>query len=376
MNIVEKEINKDLFVIDQYQKSKKSNKKILLIFAVLILIIFGVGAGYLVQRDKDFSVSTEAREQGGGPGGEVTTSFPFQEMTIPYLREKVYDSELSKLEQVSTNANYTTYLTSYESDGFEINGLLLRPTGTEPDGGWPGIVFVHGYIPPTLYKTLGPQYDDYIDYLARQGFVVFKIDLRGHDSSEGEPGGGYFGSDYIVDTLNAYSALQNTDFVNPEAIGLWGHSMAGNVLMRSFATKPDIPAVVIWAGAVYSYTDREKYGINDNSYRPPAPSDSERQSRRQELFEKYGDGTSQNDFWKMVAPTNYLSDLKGAIQIHHAVNDTVVNIGYSRDLNALLDETSVEHALIEHQSGGHNIEGAAFVTAMQETAEFYKEHLR
>src|SRR5690606_32073025 len=99
--------------------------------------------------------------------------------------------------------------------------------------------------PPSQYSTV-TQYDDYIDFLARSGFVVFKIDLRGHGDSEGEAGGGYYGSDYIVDTLNAYSALEHADFVNPHAIGLWGHSMAGNVVLRSMVAKPDIPAAVIW----------------------------------------------------------------------------------------------------------------------------------
>ena len=47
-----------------------------------------------------------------------------------------------------------------------------------------------------------------MDYLAQNGFVVFKIDLRGHGDSEGEPGGGYFGADYVTDTLNAHSALE------------------------------------------------------------------------------------------------------------------------------------------------------------------------
>src|SRR5690606_8606887 len=105
--------------------------------------------------------------------------------------------------------------------------------------------------------------------LARNGFVVFKIDLRGHAESEGEAGGGYYGSDYVVDTLNARAALASSDFVNPKKIGHWGHSMAGNVTSRALAAMPEIPAVTIWGGAVYTYSDMQKYGIDDNSYRPP-----------------------------------------------------------------------------------------------------------
>ncbi len=298
---------------------------------------------------------------------------PFVEMTIPYLRQKSYSSKLSELKQISTTNAYVSYRTSYISDGLTVYGLLTVPTGPKPAKGWPAIVFIHGYIPPTLYKT-EKNYVAYVDQLAKNGFVVFKIDLRGHDQSQGEASGAYYSSDYIVDVLNARSALASFDQVNPNAIGLWGHSMAGNVVLRSLAVQPNIPAAVIWAGAVYSYADFANYGLNDNSYRPPTDN-SERLKRREQLFAAHGQFSPGSPFWKQVAPTNYLSDLKTAIQIHHAVDDPVVNIGYSRELNQLLNSTSVTHELFEYPSGGHNLSGTSFNTAMQRTVDFFKTHL-
>lgn len=299
---------------------------------------------------------------------------PFYEMTIPGLRAREYESNLGDLERYSSSGNYTSYLTSYDSDGLKINGLLTIPTGEEPLGGWPAIVFVHGYIAPTIYETT-EKYVEYVNYLARNGFVVFKIDLRGHGDSEGEPSGGYYSEGYVVDTLNAYNALENAEFVNSEKIGLWGHSMAGNVLMRAFAARPEIPAVVVWGGAGYTYKDLQDYRINDNSYRPPTNSNSERARKRQALRDAHGDFTLDSDFWKKVAPTNYLNDLKGAIEIHHAVDDDVVSVEYGRNLNSLLNETDVVHEFFEYSSGGHNITGTAFAQAMQRTVEFYKSKL-
>ena len=57
------------------------------------------------------------------------------------------------------------------------NGLLTVPLGDVPAGGFPAIVFVHGYIPPEIYRTT-ERYVDYVDALARSGFVVFKIDRQ------------------------------------------------------------------------------------------------------------------------------------------------------------------------------------------------------
>ena len=301
------------------------------------------------------------------------TPFPFQEMTIPYLRNKTYSSSLYELDRINETQNFTSYITSYDSDGLKINGLLTIPKGEKPSSGWPAIIFIHGYIPPTLYRTQ-QNYASHVTYLARNGFVVFKIDLRGHDESEGEPGGAYYSADYIIDVLNARAALQKSDFVNPDKIGLWGHSMAGNVVLRSLASQPEIPAVVIWAGAVYSYEDFQKYRLNGNSYRPPSTS-TQGQGRRQQLFDTYGEFNVQNDFWKQVAATNYLSDIKGAIQLHHAINDTVVNIGYSKDLNNILDQTSIPHELYEYSTGGHNLTGNSFNQAMQRTIEFFQKYL-
>jgi len=301
------------------------------------------------------------------------TPFPFQEMTIPHLRNREYKSTFGSREVAYETNFYTAYLTSYDSDGLKINGILTIPKGEKPARGWPAIVFIHGYIPPTLYKT-NEQYYDYVDYLARSGFVVFKIDLRGHADSEGEPGGGYFSGDYIIDTLNAYAALSSSDFVNPKNIGLWGHSMAGNVVLRAMAAKPEIPATVIWAGAVYTYQDMRDYGINDNSYRPPAQI-TQRQTQRQRLRDMYGDFATKSAFWQQVAATNYLKDLKGAIQLNHAVDDTVVDIRYSQGLNELLDKTSVPHEFKEYPSGGHNISGSSFNQAMENTVSFFKKYL-
>lgn len=302
------------------------------------------------------------------------TPMPFYEITIPYLREREYRSSLGSLQKAYENQSYTAYVTSYDSDGLRINALLTQPKLETPLVGWPAIIFVHGYITPSSYQTT-QNYSDYVDFLGRNGFVVFKIDLRGHGISEGEPGGAYYSSDYIIDTLNAYAALQEASFVNPARIGLWGHSMAGNVVMRSFAARPDIPAVVILAGAVYSYTDFREYRISDASYQPPDMS-SERVRKRQQLIDIHGQPSLDSIFWQQVAPTSFLSDLKGAVQIHHAVNDPVVSIEYSRNLVALLNGAGVNHEFYEYSSGGHNLTDASFNQSMQRTVDFFKDNLK
>lgn len=330
-------------------------KRIIFVFAVFFVL---------------FIVFAQRPTQLGPPEiiSPTPTLVPFVEMTIPYLRGRTYMSALGQRSVVSEHDAYTSYKTSYDSDGLTINGLLTIPKDTKKQ--YPAIVFVHGYIPPTQYRTIS-NYVAYVDSLATNGFVVFKIDLRGHGDSEGDPGGAYYSSDYVIDTLHARAALASSDFVDPNSIGLWGHSMAGNVVMRAWAAEPSIPAVVIWAGAGYTYTDLLTYRISDGSYRPPTQN-TERQRKRQALRDAYGEFSSNHPFWKQVAVTDHLEDLQGALEIHHAVDDSVVSIEYSRNLMTLLDKTKVPHQLFEYPTGGHNISGTSFAIAMERTVKFFK----
>lgn len=358
---------------------KKTAKGVIVILVLVAVLLLGIGVGayYLlssnsVAQPPQNTISEVKRIlQAASP---TPTPFAFQEMTIPYLRSRKFESTLGKLQEVSENANYTSYVTSFDSDGLRVNGLLTIPTEEQPPGGFPAIVFVHGYIPPEEYQTT-VNYNSYVDYFADAGFVVFKIDLRGHGNSEGIPGGGYYSGDYIIDTLNAHAALKNADFVNPSKIGLWGHSMSGNVIFRAFVAKhEEIPAIVIWSGAVYTYSDFSEYSIDDDSYQPPAQ-DSPVRKKREELGETYGAFEPESEFWKQVPGTNYLDGVGGAIQLNHASNDPVVSIEYSRNLVRILDSTNILHELNEYPSGGHNLTGDTFNQAMQDSIEFFRENL-
>ncbi|MBK8797420.1 MAG: alpha/beta fold hydrolase [Anaerolineales bacterium] len=184
-------------------------------------------------------------------------------------------------------ANYAQYIASYISEGNKIYGLLTIPFGDASEKGFKAIVFNHGYIPPDQYRTT-ERYEAYVDALARSGFVVFKIDLRGFGNSEGEPTGTYFSPDYTIDAIAALKSLQTLAYVDPEGIGMWGHSMAGNLVLRAMLIEPAIKAGVIWAGAVYSYDDFSRYSIEDPSYDPTAADVSASRQIGQQIRETYG----------------------------------------------------------------------------------------
>ncbi len=339
----------------------------------ILLVVGLVGIfGYLKQGQTEpfTEIKEQISEQFATPK-PARVKDPFDSMTIPYLREREYDSQLGEMELYREYPNYTSYLTSYLSDGNRINGLLTIPKSAGPH---PAIVFVHGYIAPSIYKTT-EKYIEYVDYLARNGFVVFKIDLRGHGNSEGLATGLYYSGDYVVDILNAYAALENWEEVDPRRIGLWGHSMAGNLTFRSMVAKQDIPATVVWAGAGFTYLDLREYRIMDTSYRPPSQN-TEVSERRARLRELHGEFEPTDPFWQQVSPINYLDEVEGAIQLNHSIDDNVVSVEYSRNLAKVLAGSSIVVELNEYQSGGHNISGAAFGQAMRDTLRLFQTHLK
>jgi dipeptidyl aminopeptidase/acylaminoacyl peptidase len=302
-----------------------------------------------------------------------------EEITINYLRNlEITGSEIKFEEQLIDRSNYHQHLVSYVSEGNKIYGLLTIPFVDPPDEGFKAIVFNHGYIPPAAYRTT-ERYTAYVDYLARNGFVVFKIDYRGHGISQGQPTGSYFSPGYTIDSITALKSLQMLDFIDSEGIGMWGHSMAGNLVLRAMLVESDIQAGVIWAGAVYSYDDFAKYGIDDNTYRPPATPEAGDESnprrRSREIIEAYGWPDSSVDYWKAVSLTENIEFLNQPIQIHHAEDDFVVNIGYSFDLAAVLQQNTKEYELYLYEGGGHNLISPYFEQAMTRTVEFFKKNL-
>jgi dipeptidyl aminopeptidase/acylaminoacyl peptidase len=349
-----------------------NNKKLLTILSFgallgvfLIITIFILKPHKFTKENKNFENIT--------PSTTSKQEKPFWELTIESMRQRKYISKLNDLNLYRDNLLFKSYLTSYISDSLKINGLLTIPKTEKPVNGFPAIVFIHGYIPPNKYRTT-ERYIDYINSFANAGFVVFKIDLRGHGESEGEATGTYFSQNYIIDTLNAYDALKNADFVNKDAIGLWGHSMAGNIVARAMAVNPEIKGGVIFAGAVYTYEDMMVYGIGDNSYVPP-PTITGRRRTRQALIDLYGEPKIDTPFWNELAPANYIEDFGDKIQIHHAINDDVVSVEYSRNLVALANEKNIKISYFEYKTGGHNLTGTTFNQALRESINFYNQKL-
>jgi dipeptidyl aminopeptidase/acylaminoacyl peptidase len=294
-------------------------------------------------------------------------------MTIQAMRAGNYPgSDIVVEAELDRGANYRRYYAWYESEGLKIYGLLTIPDAEMPAGGFPAIVFNHGYIPPDVYRTT-ERYIAYVDRLARAGYVVYRIDYRGHDRSEGEASGAYGSPGYTIDVLNAVASLKRHPQVNPEKIGMWGHSMGGYLTLRTMVVSQDVKAGVIWAGVVASYPDLIYNWRRTGSF-TPSPS-SRGRGWRTRWIELYGTPEQNPAFWASVSSNTYLHDLSGALQLHHGANDEDVPLAFSIRLAEEVRAAGGIADLYTYEGDNHNISNY-FTTAMDRTIAFYDQHLK
>lgn len=299
-------------------------------------------------------------------------------LSIEYERAKVYAGSDFKIEKtLPDGTNYHQYIASYLSDGLKIYGLLSIPTSEKPTGGYPAIIFNHGYIPPEEYRTT-ERYVAYFADIANEGYVVFKPDYRGHGDSEGKPEGAYFSPGYTTDVMNALKSIEKMPEVNRNKIGMWGHSLGGFLTLRALVITHDIKAAVIWGGVVGSYQDMFDEWWSKRNRPTFTPSERERQSNRpsRENFTKqYGQPSDTNEFWKAISATTYLSDITSPIQLHHGLADETVPPALSQILNDKLKKLGKPVELYEYEGNDHNI-SQSFGLAMQRTIQFFDTHLK
>ena len=300
----------------------------------------------------------------------TTTPFP---LSIEAMRSRSYPgSDLVIEQELQPGSNYRRYIASYQSEGLKIYGLLTIPDGEKPVTGWPVIIFNHGYIPPEIYRTT-ERYVAYVDAFARNGYIVYKSDYRGHDKSQGLAQGAYGHPDYVVDILNALATLKRFPQADPNRIGMWGHSMGGYITLRAMVISKDIKAGVIWGGVVASYPDLMNKWVRGPGAEP-RPTDAG-VPWRSSTINQYGSPDQNPQFWASLSANTYLADISGPLQLHHSTTDVEVPLQFSETLFFEMLSAGKYVELYKYAGDNHNISNN-FSTAMQRSIEFFDKFVK
>jgi len=348
------------------------NKKPLVIIAGLLLIT-GLGLGVWTNTQKSPTNSQDLSAAQTVLGAQTVA----EPLSIEVMRQKSYPgSDLTIEETLPAGNNYKQDIASYLSDGLKIYGLLTVPSGQKPAAGWPVIIFNHGYLPPSTYQTTA-RYAAYVEALAHNGFIVFKPDYRGHGNSEGQPQGAYYSPAYATDVLNAVASLKRYPEANPNKIGMWGHSMGGNITLRDMVVDPTaIKAAVIWGGVVGSYNDLMNNWQRRVAHHPSPQDLALRNRYRRQLLETYGTPETNPVFWQAIDPTAHLAEIQTPVQLHTGGNDEEVPVAFSQGLYNKLQALGKTVEYYNYPGGDHNIASPNFSLAMQRTIDFFNKYLK
>lgn len=301
----------------------------------------------------------------------TATPLPLNPLMIPVMRQMSYPGSILQIEQkLPPDLSYDRYIVSYLSEGNKIYAYMTIPHGEMPASGWPVIIFNHGYIPPSTYKTT-ELYIAYQHGFASHGYIVFRSDYRGHGNSEGRAVGGYGSPAYTIDVLNGMASVRRYPDADPDRVGMWGHSMGGQITLRAMVVSKDIKAAVIWGGVVGSYPDLMTYwwGPREASRTPP-PGAEFRGSWRSDLIATYGTPEQNPEFWAEISPNNYLKDLSGPVQLHHSTTDEEVPFVLSELLYKEILAVGVPVEFYPYPDDNHDIAGH-FNTAMLRSIAFF-----
>jgi len=188
---------------------------------------------------------------------------------------KADGSMVEWLEKNELNANHpyakylpdhlpTEYGTMKAADGQTLHYSIIKPANFDPAKRYPVFLFTYGGPhSQRVTRTWGNYFDQ---YMAQQGFVVFRLDNRGSGRRERQFTDtlyGNLGKHEVEDQVAGIDWLAKQSFVDPKRIGVFGWSYGGFMTLRLLAAASDkiamgvsVAPVTDWALYDTHYTER------------------------------------------------------------------------------------------------------------------------
>lgn len=327
----------------------KKNTRVFIIIGILgvLLLSFSFWASRTTISTSPSTISVSSISN---TAEDNTDESPF---FIERLREREYEpSQITIGSTIANNGSYSGHIFSYLSDGLKIYGRMNVPNG---DGAFPVVVLNHGYFNQSTFMS-GDGTQTMADILARNGYLTLASDYRGFGKSENDSQGSRgHNPNYAIDVLNLLASVKNADKADPDRIGMWGHSMGGEVALRVVEAADSVKALVLWAPTATRASDnrgfaagRHMQGIN------PTPDSSQ----------------------DSAAPMNYLRYIQAPISLHQGLADTEVNPEGSKELNEALKREGKTVEYFEYPGQDHNFRNLGWDVISKRTVDFFDRYLK
>jgi hypothetical protein len=134
-----------------------------------------------------------------------------------------------------------------ETTGIELAGTLTLPTSEGPS---PAVLLITGSGAQDRNETIVGHRPFLVlsDYLTRRGIAVLRVDDRGIGGSNGNVSQAT-SEDFAGDVLTGVEYLKGREEIDPEKIGLIGHSEGGIIAPMVAVRSEDVAFIVMMAGS-------------------------------------------------------------------------------------------------------------------------------
>lgn len=301
----------------------------------------------------------------GLPSPTSTLSFsptlaPYEQYTIDTLRGRTYGGgNIEVVEALEDKGSFTRYLILYPSDGLTIYGFANVPKGAGP---YPIIIFVHGYVNIADYETLDYTTDS-ADGMTQAGYIVLHPNLRNYPPSDN--GDNLFRVGMAVDALNLIALVKSgampselSATASPDRIGLWGHSLGGNIVLRVLTVSSDVKAAVLYASL--SGDEAKNAQLLSRIVTDP--------SLQTEL-------TTSPALIHSISPSHYYKGITAPIQLYHGTSDSTVPVGWAQETCGLLKDAGVAVNCIYYTDEDHTFRSRVSVQFVGSQIDFFRIYL-
>lgn len=296
-------------------------------------------------------------------------------LNIGFMRSIDYPGSSIVVEKsLDPGSNYDRYIVSFASNGLKQFAYMTVPQRLESNEDFPVVIVVHGYQVPDLYTPDG-NYILQMDAFAKNGYIVFKPDLRGHGKSQGLAESAYFTDGYTIDVLNAISSIKKYPDVNPEKIGIWAHSMGANIGLRASEISDDVKVLNLVSGVVGDYNDILRNWTDKVTYIPDRQDLELRFKGSQELISKFGQPIDNPFFWRILDPYYNVNLINCPVLIQVGLSDNQVPVEFSEKLHDRLIKNGKDSEIIKYPEANHDLD-THFVDAMNLSISFFDSKLK
>lgn len=242
-------------------------------------------------------------------------------------------------------------------DGQDLHYSILKPPHFDASRKYPVIIEVYGGPHAQMVKRAWGSLSD--QFLARQGYIVFRLDNRGSDNRGRKFEDVIYrrtGGPEVRDQLAGVDWLKTQPYVDGEHIAIQGWSYGGYMTLMTVLQAPEGTFVAAAAGA--PVTDWRLY---DTFY-----------------TERYMDTPEDNsDGYEASSVFPYTGNLTTPLLLMHGMADDNVTFDNTTRLMATLQEQGKKFELMTYPGQRHGIRGEALQTHLMKTRmDFLDRHLK